>query len=52
MPKAIKKRTEKKIHKEGDISETVVDIREKLKERQRTLVYSLLVFGVDRKSVV
>ncbi|MBI3592719.1 MAG: tetratricopeptide repeat protein [Nitrospirae bacterium] len=46
MPKAIKKRTEKKIHKEGDISETVVDIREKLKERQRTLVYSLLVFGV------
>ncbi len=45
MPKVIKKRAEKKAHKEENISETVVDIRKKIKERQRTLVFSLIAFG-------
>lgn len=46
MPKVIKKRIEKKPEHEGDIRETVEDIRERLKERQKTLVYALLIFGV------
>jgi tetratricopeptide (TPR) repeat protein len=47
MPKAIKRRTEKKIvTTEEDLRETVVDIRQKLKERQRTLVYAITIFVV------
>ena len=46
MPKAIKKRAVKKSDREDNLSETVVDIRERIKERQRTLVYSLIAFGV------
>lgn len=47
MPKAIKRRTEKKvIVTEEDLRETVVDIRQRLKERQRTLVYAVTVFIV------
>ncbi len=45
MPKAIKKRVEQKARREDSINETVTDIRQKLKDRQRTLVYSLLVAG-------
>lgn len=44
MPKTIKK-VVRKVHKEGEMGETVADLREKLKEKQRTLVYSLLAFG-------
>jgi tetratricopeptide (TPR) repeat protein len=47
MPKAIKRRIEKKvIAAEEDLRETVVDIRQRLKERQRTLVYAVTVFIV------
>lgn len=45
MPKAIKKKGVKKDTIGEDINETVQDIREKLKERQRILVYSLLALG-------
>jgi predicted negative regulator of RcsB-dependent stress response len=44
MPKTIKKRIDRKTLKEGDLGETVSDIREKIKERQSTLVYSFLIF--------
>lgn len=44
MPKVIKKRTEKKAHHEEGIKETVYDIRDKIKERQRALVYALVIF--------
>ena len=46
MPKMIKKRAAQKTRQDENINETVTDIRQKLKERQRTLVYSLLAFGV------
>lgn len=46
MPKAIKKRTQKTEQHETDLRETVEDIRERLKERQRTLVYALLAAGI------
>lgn len=46
MPKAIKKRMQKTEQQETDLRETVEDIRERLKERQRTLVYALLAVGV------
>lgn len=52
MPKAIKRRTEKKvIDAEEDLRETVVDIRQRLKERQRTLVYAVTVFIVLALSI-
>jgi tetratricopeptide (TPR) repeat protein len=45
MPKAIKRRTEKKINTtKEDLKETVVDIRQRLKQRQRTLVYAVAIF--------
>lgn len=45
MPKPIKRRTEKKIgNTEEDLRETVVDIRQRLKERQRTMVYAIAIF--------
>lgn len=47
MPKPIKKRTEKKIDAtEENLKETVVDIRQRLKERQRTLIYIFTIFIV------
>jgi len=52
MPKAIKKRAEKKAHKEEDLRETVTDIKERLKQRQRTLVYALAGFLVAAISTV
>lgn len=53
MPKAIKKRSEKKISTtDEDIRETVVDIKQRLKERQRTLVYAVTVFVVLTLSVL
>lgn len=45
MPKAIKKRSDKKSHSDDTLQETVVDIREKIKERQRTYIYYLLIFA-------
>ncbi|MEW6739048.1 MAG: tetratricopeptide repeat protein [Nitrospirota bacterium] len=52
MPKAIKRRTEKRgIATEEDLRETVVDIRQRLKERQRTLVYAVTVFIVLALSI-
>lgn len=51
MPKIIKRRAEKKIRTEEDIRETVVDIRKRLKERQRTLVYAAIVFVAVTLSV-
>lgn len=44
MPKTIKKRSEKRISTEEDIRDTVVDIRERLKERQRILIYGAVIF--------
>lgn len=45
MTKAIKKRSEKRVGTtEEELRETVVDIRQKLKERQRTLVYAVAIF--------
>ncbi len=43
MPKTIKKRAAKKPDNEGSLAESVTDMRKKLKESQRTLVYSFLV---------
>ncbi len=51
MPKIIKRRAEKKGRTEEDIRDTVIDIRERLKERQRTLVYIAIVFVVVTLSV-
>ncbi|MCL4457125.1 MAG: tetratricopeptide repeat protein [Nitrospirae bacterium] len=51
MPKIIKRRSEKKIRTEEDIRETVVDIRKRLKERQRALVYAAVIFLVVTLSV-
>ncbi|MBZ0157178.1 MAG: tetratricopeptide repeat protein [Alphaproteobacteria bacterium] len=45
MPKVIKKRLAGKSQNEETLSETVVDLRERLKERQKTLVYGLIAFG-------
>lgn len=45
MPKAIKRYVKKKEGKEENIGETVADIRERLKERQRTLVYAVFVLA-------
>lgn len=52
MPKPIKKRSEKKASSDEDIKETIVDIRQRLKERQRTLVYYAGIFLVLAISVV
>ena len=46
MPKAIKKRVSGKAHGDDNIGETVADIRKKFQERQSTLVYALLIFGL------
>ncbi|MCC6347468.1 MAG: tetratricopeptide repeat protein [Nitrospirales bacterium] len=45
MPKVIKRRPDSKNRHEETLSETVGDLRERLRERQRTLVYALLGFG-------
>lgn len=53
MPKIIKKRIEKKTHPgEEELKETVEDIRGKLKERQRTLVYGAVIFFIAVISIV
>lgn len=52
MPKPIKKRSEKKAGSDEDIRETIVDIRQRLKEKQRTLVYYAVIFLVLAISVV
>ncbi len=53
MPKIIKKRILKKTHtEEEELKETVEDIREKLKERQRTLVYAIGIFFIAAISIV
>jgi predicted negative regulator of RcsB-dependent stress response len=46
MPKAIKKRISRKAHGDDNLGETVADIRKKFHERQSTLVYALLIFGL------
>jgi predicted negative regulator of RcsB-dependent stress response len=46
MPKAIKKRTDRRTQKDTGLGETVTDIRERIQERQSTLVYALLIFGL------
>src|SRR5208337_1579641 len=46
MPKAIKKRISRKAQGDDNIGETVADIRKKFHERQSTLVYALLIFGL------
>ncbi|MBF0329720.1 MAG: tetratricopeptide repeat protein [Nitrospirae bacterium] len=40
MPKVIKKRVEKKESKSEDIGGTVTDLRERIKERQKILIYA------------
>lgn len=52
MPKPIKKRSEKKTGSDEDLRETIVDIRQRLKERQRTLVYYAGIFLILAISVV
>src|SRR5208283_2336068 len=42
MPKAIKRRIDKKTQVAGDLGETVADLRNRLKKRQKTLVYAFL----------
>jgi|SRR5208283_3509620 len=51
MPKVIKKRIGKKVGKEEDIKESIGDIREKFKQKQKTLVYSLIIFIVFISSI-
>ena len=46
MPKAIKKRVSRKTEGDDNIGETVADIRKKFQERQSTLVYALIIFGL------
>ncbi|MGD0282749.1 MAG: tetratricopeptide repeat protein [Dissulfurispiraceae bacterium] len=46
MPKAIKKRIFRKTQKDGDLGEAVSDIRKKLRDQQRNLVYALIAFGL------
>lgn len=52
MPKPIKKRVEKKTTPEEGLKETVEDIKVRLKQRQRMLVYSLIIFSVLTVSIV
>ncbi len=51
MPKLIKKRLDKE-EQEGDLRETIGDIRERMKERQRTLIYGLVAFVVAISIIV
>ena len=46
MPKAIKKRISRKTQGDDNIGEAVADIRKKFQERQSTLVYALIIFGL------
>ncbi|MBF0558828.1 MAG: tetratricopeptide repeat protein [Nitrospirae bacterium] len=46
MPKVIKRRIDKKSEAAGDLGETVTDIRNKIKERQKSLVYAFLAAGL------
>ncbi|HXW68296.1 MAG TPA: tetratricopeptide repeat protein [Dissulfurispiraceae bacterium] len=46
MPKAIKKRVSRKTQGDDNIGETVADIRKKFQERQSTLVYAIVIFGL------
>jgi predicted negative regulator of RcsB-dependent stress response len=52
MPRAIKRRTDKTDDSEPDLRETVEDIRERLRDRQRFLIYGLLLFIVVTASIV
>lgn len=46
MPRVIKKRSDKKTLSEDNLQGTVSDIREKIRGKQRTLIYYLIVFSV------
>ncbi len=46
MPKAIKKHFVKKEQTEEDLKDTVADIRERLKQKHRTIIYSASAFVV------
>jgi tetratricopeptide (TPR) repeat protein len=52
MPKPIKKRIEKKTTPEEGLKETVEDLKVRLKQRQRILVYSLIIFSALTVAVV
>jgi|MudIll2142460700_1097286.scaffolds.fasta_scaffold357459_2 predicted negative regulator of RcsB-dependent stress response len=52
MPRAIKKRLDKTEDAEPDLRETVVDLRERLGERQRYLIYGLVAFIIVTASAV
>ncbi|HSB51321.1 MAG TPA: tetratricopeptide repeat protein [Dissulfurispiraceae bacterium] len=51
MPRVIKKRVDTKEGREEDLKETIGDIRERLKEKQRLLIYALVVFVLITASV-
>lgn len=51
MPRVIKKQSDKKSSPEKEIQETIVDIKDKLKHRQRVLIISLIAFLVVIGSV-
>ncbi len=46
MPKIIKKRISRKAQGGDNIGETVADIRKKFQQRQSTLVYAAVIFGL------
>lgn len=52
MPRAIKKSAEKENDTELDLRETVDDIRERLGQRQRYLIYGLVAFILVTASIV
>lgn len=51
MPRVIKKQSDKKFSSEKEIHETIVDIKDKLKHRQKVLIVSLVAFLVVISSV-
>lgn len=51
MPRVIKKQSDKKSSSEKEIHETIVDIKDKLKHRQKVLIISLIAFLVVIGSV-
>lgn len=51
MPKVIKKRVDTKEGGDEDLKETIGDIRERLKEKQRLLIYALVIFVVITASI-
>lgn len=44
MPRVIKKESGKKISQEKEIQETIVDMKDRLKRRQKLLIFSLIAF--------